>query len=55
MDETEVLLRILEFGQKEIEAGNTVPIEKVIEEFCNRNKSPAATDQSLTNTHPTVG
>ena len=33
MDETQVLLKILAYADKEIEAGETVPIEDVMAEF----------------------
>ncbi len=33
MNETQALLKILELTEKEIEAGETVPIEKVMAEF----------------------
>jgi prevent-host-death family protein len=33
MNETQVLLKILAFADKEIEAGETVPIEEVMAEF----------------------
>jgi hypothetical protein len=33
MDETQVLLKLLAMADKDIEAGNTVPIEDVMAEF----------------------
>jgi len=33
MDETQALLKILAMAEEEIEAGETVPIEEVMEEF----------------------
>jgi prevent-host-death family protein len=33
MDETQALLRVLAMAEEEIEAGETVPIEEVMEEF----------------------
>lgn len=33
MDETQALLRVLAMADEEIEAGETVPIEEVMEEF----------------------
>jgi hypothetical protein len=33
MDETQALLKILAMAEKEIEAGDTIPIEEIMEEF----------------------
>ena len=52
--ETMALLQILAIGKKEIEAGETIPISEIINEFRKRSKSPASPDQSLRQTRPTV-
>jgi prevent-host-death family protein len=52
--ETMALLQILAIGDKQIEAGETVPISEVIREIRNRRKSPAAPGRPLKQTRPTT-
>jgi hypothetical protein len=54
MDETEALLKILELGRKEVEAGATFPLEEVINEIRARSKSLASPYQPLQQIRSTV-
>jgi len=53
MDETEVLLKILALGRKEVEAGATFPLEEVIKEIRAKSNS-SSPENPLKQTRSTV-